>query len=202
VGGTLTGGNDACAVAVPNFSTTVSGFIINDAAAQRSRVTNITVQFTGSVSPGSFAAAGDITLTRYASTVNGVNGTIVQTGAPVGTGLITVTQPGPLNELRLEFSNQGGNDVSSGVEYLSLADGRWQLEIPSLSYVQPIGTLDPVIYRLFGDIDTNFTVDGTDFSFFPPFGALAGSPFDFNNNGDIDSGTDFSEFGNRLGVTL
>jgi hypothetical protein len=181
----------------------VTGFVVNNGATQRSRLTSITVNFSGSVSPGSFTNPGDIKLTRYASTPQGVNGTIVQTGATGANGLITVSQPGPNNQLVLTFSNADSSNETSGVEYGSLADGRWQLTIPSANnYIQPIGVGDPQITRLFGNFDGNTTVDATDFGFLPPLGAVVGNPFDYNNNGDFDSGTDFAQFGNRFGLTL
>jgi hypothetical protein len=87
---------------------------------------------------------------------------------------------------------------SSGINHGSLADGRWRLSIPSLNYQSPANA----IHRLFGDADGNVTVDATDFSFFPAFGSNVASPFDFNDNGDIDSATDFANFGNRFGLSL
>ncbi len=73
----------------------------------------------------------------------------------------------------LTFSNANGNAASPGVESGSLADGRWQLAIPTLNYLNPLnGTC---IRRLFGDFDGNGTVDGS---------------------------ADFAAFGNRFGITL
>lgn len=186
----------------PNPNNSVIGFSINTGQGQRSRLQTLTVTFANPVNPAFFNNAGDITLTRYASTISGVNGTVVQTGAVGANGLITVTQPGPANTLTLTFSNADGSSVTQGVEYDSLADGRWRLALPVFSYENPIGAGDPIIRRLFGDVDGNGLVDGNDFGFFPPFGTAADNPFDFNDNNDVDSATDFTQFGNRFGVTL
>lgn len=188
----------------PGSSTTVMDISVNGGAIQRSRVTEIIVTFSGAVSPSGFSGVGDIKLTRYVSTPSGTVGTIVQTGATGANGLITVSQPGPTNQLALTFSNADASSVTDGVEYQSLSDGRWELTIPSAgSYAsgQPFAPSPPVIHRLFGDIDGNTTVDGTDFGFFPPFGAVVNNPFDWDNNSDFGGG-DFGEFGNRFGLTL
>lgn len=197
-------GNDAMAVAVPSGAASVTNFIINTGQGQRSRLTSITVTFNGSVSPGSFTNPGDMKLTRYVATPTGVVGTVVETGAVGANGLITVTQPGPSTELLLTFSNADSSNVTSGVEFGSLSDGRWELSIPSAGgYLsgQPLSPTPPNIHRLFGDFDGNATVDGSDFGFFPPFGAVIGDPFDYDNNNDVGGG-DFGEFGNRFGLSL
>ncbi len=95
------------------------------------------------------------------------------------------------------------NITTAGVEYGSLADGRWQLAIPSLGFTSTEG--DTNLRRLFGDINNDGTVSGNpDFAAFGSvFGnTLIGSPFDFNNDGTIDGSTDFAAFGSRFGVTL
>jgi hypothetical protein len=105
-----------------------------------------------------------------------------------------------VTNLTLAFANANGAPAGTGVEHGSLSDGRWQLDIPWLQYSSPLNGTQ--LLRLFGDVDGNGTVDATDLSFFPAFGAAANSPFDFNSNGDIDAATDLAQFGNRFGITL
>ena len=179
----------------------VSDLTVNNGDAQRSRLTTIRVTFANPVTIDQFSAVGAITLTRTTATALGTVGTIVQTGATGANGLISVTQLGPTNTIDLTFSNADLSAVTPGVESGSLADGRWQLAIPSASFVSTLN--DPALRRLFGDSNNDGTVDGTDFGDFgTAFGlTVANSPFDFNADGTVD-GTDFAEFGNRFGVTL
>ena len=110
--------------------------------------------------------------------------------------IITPTS-GTTNSLTLTFANVN----NAGVDFGSLADGRWQLSVVPAGYTSPNAPTDTALRRLFGDSDNNGTVDATDFSFFPPFGATVASPFDFNNNNDVDA-SDFAEFGGRVGYTV
>ena len=85
----------------------------------------------------------------------------------------------------------------------SLADGYWQLAIPSVGYLSPLNS--PSLRRLFGDLNNDGTIDGaTDFAAFGnDYGrTVANSPFDFNNDGAIDGPVDFAEFGARFGLTV
>jgi hypothetical protein len=176
-----------------------SSLTINFGATQHSRLTAITVNFP---SPINAAVLGPITLTRTAAISNGSIGTVVQTGATGVNGRINVSpMAGLTSSITLTFDNADGSPVTAGVENGSLADGRWQISIPSLNYTSTLN--DPNLRRLFGDSNNDGTVDGTDFAAFGSvFGqTVANSPFDFNGDGTVD-GTDFAEFGAHFGTTL
>ncbi len=182
--------------------TGVSNIVVNGNAVQRSRLTSIEVNFSNPIDAATLLAAGAITLTR----TTGGPATVVQTGAIGANGLITVApMSGLVSTLTLTFANADGSPITAGVEYGSLADGRWQLAIPSVGYTSALNSTN--LRRLFGDINNDGTVDGsTDFA---QFGAVFGtspgvnmSAFDFNNDGTIDGSTDFAQFGARFGTTL
>ena len=138
-----------------------------------------------------FQNPGAVTLTR---TLGGP-----ATVVTIGSGLVITPGAGSSSSITLTFQNAS----LSGVEFGSLADGRWQLAIPSLGYTSTLN--DPNLRRLFGDINGDGTVDGTnDFAQFGnAFGTTtANSPFDFDANGNIDGPADFAQFGARFGVTL
>jgi hypothetical protein len=172
---------------------TVSSFVVNDGAMQRSRLTKIVVNFASPVNAATLAAVGGITLTRTAATSSGTVGTSVN----ASNGLTVNPATGMVTSVTLTFANVANAGVESG----SLADGRWRLAIPSLSYQSTLN--DPTLRRIFGDADNNGTVDGSDFSAFGnAFGStVAGSPYDADNNGTID-GNDLAQFGNRFSLTL
>jgi ELWxxDGT repeat protein len=179
--------------------TTVSTITVNLGATQRSRLTNIMLTFSTPVNAAFLAQPGAMTLTR---TAGATVGTTVQTGAAGANGRIFVSpSTGMVSSITLTFANADGSPISAGVERGSLADGRWQLSIPYLSYTSPLN--DPNLRRLFGDSNNDGTVDGTDFgNFGSVFGqTVANSPFDFNGDGTVD-GTDFAQFGTRFGMTL
>jgi PKD repeat protein len=175
---------------------TVGSITINAGNSQRSRVTQIVVNLAEPITlnPTTFSGLGAVTLVR---TSGGLPAT-VQTGATGPSGRITVAPlSGTTSTLSLTFDNADGSGITTGVESGSLADGRWQLNIPLLGYTSPLNA----IHRLFGDADANSTVDGSDFATFG--NAFGGSSvaFDFDNNGTID-GSDLIQFGNRFGLTL
>ncbi len=178
-------------VAIP-LLTSVTGITVNTGDAQRSRLDTITVTLADSVDTSIFQNPGAITLTRTQATAGGMVGTVVNTTS----GLIVTPASGGSSILTLTFANTG-----NGVEFGSLADGYWQLAIPSMNYHSTLGSTQ--LRRLFGDIDNNGTVDGsTDFAAFGSvFGATVSTAFDFDLNGTVDS-TDFAQFGARFGVTL
>ncbi len=186
----------------------VTGYSVNDGAVQRSRLTTITVNFAQPVAASLFSLAGVITLTRTAATSAGTIGTIVQTGATGNNGRIVPSQTtGLVTSITLTFDNADTSNVTGGVEYGSLADGRWQLAIPIANYITPAGVTE--LRRLFGDINNDGTVDGpVDFAEFGSTYGLSMShaafiaAFDFNNDGTIDGSTDFAQFGARYGLTL
>jgi autotransporter-associated beta strand protein len=194
------GGKNFYVVYTP--SDNVANIVVNNGAAQRSRLTTITVNFINPVDTSTLIGLGAITLTGTAATQSGVVGTIVQTGASGANGRILVSSTsGIASSITLTFDNADGSPVTAGVEYGSLADYRWQLAIPSQNYTSTLN--DPNLRRLFGDFNNDGTVDGTDFgNLGTAFGqTVANSPFDYNVDGTVD-GTDFAEFGTRFGVTL
>lgn len=184
----------------PPPATTVTSFIVNGGDTQRSRLTSITLNFNNPVNAADFASLGAITLTRTVATANGTVGTVVQTGAAGANGRILVSPAaGMVSSLTLTFDNANGSSVTPGVENGSLADGRWQIGIPSIGYSSTAN--DPALRRLFGDFDGNGTIDNADFSFFGGAFGQANNAFDFDQNGIIDS-IDFAQFGNRYGMSL
>jgi len=168
--------------------TTVSLITINTGQPQRSRLTQIQLQF---AVPVNTALLTDVSVVRS-------DGVTVRTGGSSGRVIVSPTM-GLVSSATLTFENAFAAPVSDGVEYGSLSDGRWRVVIPYLSFV----SLD--FHRLFGDINGDATVDGgSDFSAFgSEFGlSLVGSPFDFNADGVIDGGTDFAAFGERFGQSV
>ncbi len=188
----------------------VTGFVINDGLnPQRSRITSITVTFAGTVSPSQFTGMGAIQLIR--PEVGPGADVIIETGATGTNGLISVTQPGATNTLVLTFSIADASSpiVAGIVEYGSLGDGRYRLEIAGAGgsgYTSNPTNPSEQIRRLFGDINGDGTVNGSvDFAGFGTvFGTNVplGNPFDFNQDGTIDGTTDFAQFGARFGVTV
>lgn len=178
---------------VANAVPAVLGVQINDGAAQRSRVTSITVTFSTAVTfaPGAFI------LTQGASTLSSIaSGGILVNSALVGTQTLAT----------LTFDS-----AIAGVEYGSLADGNWTLTVVAANVTATGGTpmtanyLQPNIKRLFGDFDGNGTVEGS--IDFPAFGldfynSVPNSPFDYDGNGIVEGSIDFPAFGARFNQTL
>jgi ELWxxDGT repeat protein len=184
-GQTLATGRELFATLPP--PTTVGGTTINAGDPQRSRVTNIAVTFSASTDVALFQNPGAVTLTR---TSGGPAASVT-----IGSGLIVTPGAGNSNTITLTF----GLTSNTAIEHGSLADGRWQLAIPSLNYTSPLHGLD--LRRLYGEINNDLTVDGADLTV---FGNNFGTSFvalDWNNDGTID-GTDLTQFGNRFGLTI
>jgi hypothetical protein len=176
--------------AVVNVATSeVTSFLVNNGEAQRSRLTSIQVTFSSSQDVTLFQNPGALMLTRTA----GGPGTVVT----IGSGLVITPGADNSNSITLTFQNAS----LSGIDNASLADGRWRVAIPPLSFQSELNA--PNLRRLFGDADANGTVDGTDFAAFgSSFGSTgANNPYDFDNNNTID-GLDFAGFGARVGLTL
>jgi hypothetical protein len=178
---------DALTVSTPPAVQTVS---VDGGDPQRSRITRIDVSFSAVIT----AAPGAFRLT---------NGTTTLTSAANGGILISTSLVGGQTVATLTFDS-----TVAGVESGSLSDGNWTLTAVAAN-VTAGGTPMSAdftqlnIKRLFGDVNADGTVDGTDFSFFGNFFGVtvANNPFDFNNDGTID-GTDFGAFGTRFGLTL
>jgi hypothetical protein len=169
------------------LSTTVNGTVTPSPSQTVSRALSLELTFADPVTsalPGSFALTTATFTPRTLTDAPG-GGILVSLGTPVVT--LTFDQSVP------------------GVDHGSLADGSWMLavdksKINAVEYV-------PDIRRLYGDFNSDGTVDGTDFAAFGnAYGSSTGDPnfdpqADFNGDGTID-GIDFAEFGNRFGKSL
>ena len=196
-----TGNNDV--VLTRRLNATVASTRINDGAAQRSRITSLTVTFsdpvTFSITPGaafSFVRNSDGAAVTFAATSTIVNGVTVVT-----------------------LDNFSG----AATQFGSLADGRYTLTAlaSQISFAnEPLdGNRDGMagdnftlndsggLFRLFGDVNGDQTVNGLDFGFFKnAFGTQTGDPnflgfLDFNGDGVIN-GFDFGQFKLRFGTVL
>jgi subtilisin-like proprotein convertase family protein len=156
-----------------------------------SRATSLQLTFNTAVT----VQAGAFSLTNGIDTITSdAGGAIVVAGA--GTNTLTLT-----------FT------VTAGVEHGSLAGGIWTLttdltKVRNVLDVAGSGSATTNnIRRLFGDADSNGTVDLTDFSALGnTFGRSSGESgwnwaLDFDANNTIDL-TDYVAFGNRFGQTL
>jgi hypothetical protein len=170
----------------------VAGVTVNDGSAQRSMVNSLTVTFDGPVTldPGAFdLSRQDGSLVELTVTASEVDGRTVA----------VLTFAGP--------------DIVSG----SLADGsytltvladrvhdRWGRELDGNGDGAAGGDLADGFHRLFGDVDGDGDVDGTDReqfrSAFKTSAAEAGYLwyFDFDADGDVD-GHDNGQFNRRFG---
>jgi streptogramin lyase len=180
----------------------VSSAKVNGGAVQRSRVTYITITFTGLATPP-VNPADAFRLTRI-----GPDGTPADVTLAVDLSASTATQ----TIARLSF----GGPLT---EFGSLVDGLYRLTIMSAQVSgsgQPLDgdangtaggdfTLD--LHRLFGDFNGDRTVNVTDLTAFRnAFGATASDPnfqpfLDFNGDGVINI-TDLTQFRSRFGVIL
>lgn len=168
---------------VESSGATVTSLVVNSGDPQRSRLVSVQVNFSAPVNAATLAP----TFTRTA----GGPATIVDGN----TGLIVSPASGTVSSITLTFANV----VNAGIENGSLADGRWQLAIPSLGYTSPLN--DPNLRRLFGDVNADGTVDGSDFAALGTAFGGTSVAFDFDANGTVD-GSDFAAFGARFGLTL
>jgi VCBS repeat-containing protein len=168
----------------------VAGVVVNQGAAQRSRVTQITVTFDMAVDAS--LLAGAFTLTRNSD------------GLRVGTiNVSTAIDSAGRTVATLTFAGTG---TQSG----SLADGRWMLRVSAAQVrgsngVPMAADYTSGLFRLFGDADGNGLVDAADKAAFDAaYGKKAGqagyvSFFDFDQDGDIDA-KDRNQFRQRLGT--
>jgi hypothetical protein len=161
------------------------GYIVNNGDTQRSRLTTISLSFANPVNAASLASLGAIRLTR-------TDGTLVQTAGSNGR-IIVSPATGAVAALTLTFDGAGG------VENGSLANGRWQLSIPSLGYTSTLNGTP--LRRLFGDSDANGSIDASDFALFGTAFGNNSVAFDWDSNGSVDA-SDFAAFGNHFGLTL
>jgi hypothetical protein len=187
-------GNDVVLTRVASAPTVVST-IVNDGSAQRSRVTTLTVTFDQQVS---FATT---VVDAFNLTRSGGGFVTFQASASVIGGVTVVT----LNNFTLSETDGYG----------SLNDGRYTLTALAL-YISAGGhqmasnyTFNDAqgLFRLFGDVNGDQTVNGLDLGFFRnAFGTQNGDPnylryLDLNGDGVIN-GFDLGQFRTRFGTVL
>jgi Right handed beta helix region/Dockerin type I domain len=177
----------------------VTGTVINDGTAQRSRVSSLTVTFSTQVTfAGAVASAftlvrtggGVVTFAASSTTVNGV--TVVTLNSFSG----SETEFGSLRDGRYSLTALASQISAGGVGLDGNGDGQ-----PGDNYA--FGEAQG-LYRFFGDINGDRHVDIADFgifsqSIFNPTNYLAA--FDFNNDGHIDI-VDFGQFSVRIFTML
>jgi len=200
---------------------TVAQVQINDGSSvQRSEVKSIEVTFSGPVSftGGSAGAATAFQLTRLSDGVN-VGLTATLSADEFGRTMATLT-----------FSGLGVDSVGLVNGFGSLADGRYRLTVLSShvsaggvalagngtagsDYVSPADTAGSGaghqlgLYRLFGDVDGNGTVDAFDVGQLrTAFNTFTGQPgyvsyLDANNDGSVDA-IDVGQFRTRFNANL
>jgi hypothetical protein len=178
-----------------NSAPQVTATQVNDGNVQRSRVTSLQISFGTQVSFATTPGAA-FTLTR-----NSDSATVGFTASASVIGGVTV----------VTLNGFTGSATESG----SLADGRYTLTALA-SQISAGGqqmTSDyhfgdaQGLFRLFGDVNGDQTVNGFDLGFFRnAFGTQAGDPnflsyLDINGDGVIN-GYDFSQFRTRFGTSL
>ncbi|MBX7105659.1 MAG: right-handed parallel beta-helix repeat-containing protein [Gemmataceae bacterium] len=173
-----------------NLAPTVRKVTVNGGAAQRSRVTSVTVDF-DSVVTFSGSAAGAFQIKRQSDNALSLLSAAVSTGATTSVTLTFLAGP--------------------AVDFGSLADGRYTLTVDqskvSANGSQLDGNVDGTggdnfvlvgtpangLFRLFGDADGNGQVTSSDFLAFRLAFLSASTAFDYDGNGSVDSG-DFLQF--------
>jgi outer membrane protein assembly factor BamB len=173
---------------------TVQTVQVNDGSAQRSRVTSLTVRFdsqvtfTGAVANAfTFTRNGGVTVNfaAAASVVNGV--TVVTIDSFTG----TETQFGSLADGRYTLTALASQISANGQQMAS-----------DYHFGDAQG-----LFRIFGDVDGDQTVNGFDLGFFRnAFGTQTGDPnylsyLDLNGDGVIN-GFDLGQFRTRFGTML
>jgi hypothetical protein len=169
---------------------------VNDGAIQRSRLTSLTFSFNTPVN-FSGAVANAFTLIRVGG------------GAVAFSASATVVAGGTV----VTLDNFSGSETESG----SLRDGRYTLTALASQISNAAGQLNggtnytfgdaQGLFRFFGDVNGDQTVNGLDFGFFRnAFGTQAGDPnylsyLDLNGDGVIN-GFDFGQFRTRFGTML
>jgi hypothetical protein len=169
---------------------------VNDGSIQRSRVTSLTISFNTLVN-FSGAVANAFTLTRVGG------------GAVAFSASATVVAGGTV----VTLDNFSGSEIESG----SLRDGRYTLTALASQISNAAGQLNggtnftfgdaQVLFRLFGDVNGDQTVNGFDLGFFRnAFGTQSGdsnylSYLDINGDGVIN-GFDLGQFRTRFGTML
>jgi hypothetical protein len=183
----------------------IESVVVNGGAAQRSRVTEVTVTFNAVVTfaggPGNAAAAFRLTRTGPGGPAGDVTLAVDLSGSTATQTIARLTFSGPLTE------------------FGSLLDGRYTLTVLSAQVSaggQPLdgdgdgvagGDAVSALHRLYGDVTGDGTVNGADFNPFRlAFGAGPGNPnyvaaLDFDGDGFV-IGADFNEFRRRFGLSI
>lgn len=180
---------------------TVTSFVINGGALQRSNVTTIEITFSEAVTLGAGAFSLDrVGLPTGATTDGNVLGSVNLNVAQAG-NLVTIT-----------FTGGGVAGVRAGTN--ALLDGKYTLVMNASKIAGSGGQLDgdgngtggdnrtDTIRALFGDGDGDGDVDVQDFSLFRA--AFSGGPssvFDYEGDGDVDL-QDFSQFRGRFSLNV
>jgi DNA-binding beta-propeller fold protein YncE len=202
IGATIARGQGTGTIIDNNDPLQVSSAKVNGGAIQRSRVTDITVAFTGLATlPANPADA--FRLARL-----NPDGSTADVTLAVDPSASTATQ----TIVRLSF----GGPLT---EFGSLTDGEYRLTVLSAQVFgngQPLdgdangspgGDFTMDLFRLFGDINGDKAVNGLDLTAFRnAFGSVSTdanylAAFDWNGDGAIN-GTDLTQFRNRFGVIL
>lgn len=190
-------------VVAKNVPPKVESVVINNGAAQRSRVDSITINFsTMMFGPGATPP------TASAFELKRSDGLVA---------LAMATVQNVNNKTSVILNNFSGTPT----EYSSLADGRWNMRIYSSltnsdgvqldgdgngtggdDYVMIGDPATNKLFRLYGDSDGNNLVDQADFiAFRNSFNSGPSSIFDFDGNGQVDQ-TDFIQFRNRFNLSV
>jgi hypothetical protein len=180
----------------------VAAAAVNGGAAQRSRVTELTVTFNAVATlPADLAAAFRLTRLGPGGPAGDVTLAVDLSGSTAARTVARLTFGGPLTE------------------FGSLVDGRYRLTIlaaQASGFGVPLdgdangvagGDFALDLHRYYGDATGDGAVNGLDFGLFrPAFGTALGDPayldyLDFNGDGVIN-GLDFGPFRTRFGLTL
>jgi hypothetical protein len=166
---------------------TVANTVVNDGAAQRSRVTSLRVNFSEPVSVVSGSVIGD------AFTLSGPAGAVSLSAVLDGSGLFAT----------LTFlSGTTGGSLNDGNYTLTVVANKLQDAVGNLLGGSTFG-----FHRLFGDANGDRVTNGGDSFFFrQAMNTSTGNPnylpyFDYLNDGTINA-ADQTEFRNRFGLAL
>jgi hypothetical protein len=180
----------------------ITSTTVNDGAVQRSRVTSLTVSFSTQVTfAGPVASAfslarnggGAVNFTATSNVQGGV--TVVTLNAFTG----AETNFGSLADGRYTLTALANQITASSLQLDGNGDG---LSGDNYAFGDAQG-----LFRFFGDVNGDHTVNGLDFGFFKnAFGTQLGdanylSYLDFDGNG-VTNGFDFGQFKTRFGAVL
>ncbi len=191
---------------------TVTGVVIGDGTAQRSRVTQVAVTFSEIVTfTGNVADAISLNRTKATGEQHGVTG-LVNLSA-------SVNNSGPGSVVTLTFNAIGAKPVNS--VFNSLPDGRYTLGVDSSKVSGIDGPLDgngdgtggdnyalistgaTGVFRMFGDLNGDSFVACNDLLIAIAAGGLGVdyAPMDYDNDGAM-AASDYKQFRLRIGGEL